>query len=88
MIVKWILVICEPFWNDSQVNFSDSDTVICKPFWNDSVWILICEPFKNDFWVNLSISQNILKWLSSESWWFVNHSKMILEQISVIHEPF
>ena len=28
MIVKWIMVICEPFWNDSEVNFSDSDSVI------------------------------------------------------------
>ena len=38
----------------------------------------------NDSWANLGDSRTILKWFLSKSWWFVNHSKMILERILVI----
>ena len=90
-----ILVIREPFWNDSGANLSDSQIILkwcCAGVnlgdlltilkWLGQIWV-IREPFWNDSGVNLSDSWTILKWSWSESWWLMNHSEMILEQISL-----
>ena len=65
---EWILLICEPFWNNSQANLSDSWTIL-KWFWSESL--------------NLGVSWTILNQFSSKSQWFGSHSEMILEWISV-----
>ena len=83
---KTLMFLCDSQWFSA--NLSDLQTIL-KWFSSESWWIsMICKPYWNGSQANLSNSWTILKWFWSKSKQFMNHSEMILEQISVIHDPF
>ena len=82
MILAQILVIHEPFWNDSGVNLSDLQTIL-KWFWDKCQWFVNhSEIILGWILANVSDLQTILKWFWGESQCFMNHSERILGQIS------